>query len=211
LTSTKVINSELHATKLPYRTKFIGMKIKKVTVFGTGDFGARIAFHIAYNQIDVTVYDQDYGLLEEARTRFREFGSFYKKQFEADIKDIEAALANIAYSIDIKEAAGNAQLIIEAVPEDLEVKKSFYNILKETAPKNSIFATTSQGLDLEALAQASGRAGKFINLHFTGSKDYNAIEIIGLPDTQKAVLQTVTEFSENIGLVPTVRIVENQE
>ncbi|WP_051205244.1 3-hydroxyacyl-CoA dehydrogenase NAD-binding domain-containing protein [Salinimicrobium xinjiangense] len=186
------------------------MAINKVTVLGTGSFGARIAFHIAYNKVDVTVYDQDYGLLEEARTKFREFCGYYQKHFNASPEDTEAALANIAYSMEIEEATGNADLIIEAIAEDLKAKKELYYILRKTGPDNAFFATTSQGLDPELLAKASGRPEKFLSLHFSGNKDQNIIEIIGFPQTQKKVLDAVANFSEGIGLLPTIKKVEPQ-
>lgn len=188
------------------------MKIDKVTVFGTGKFGSRLAFHIAYNNVDVTVYDRDYGLLEEARTRFREFADYYEQNFEASKENVEAALANIAYSMDITEAAGNAQLIIEAVAEDLEAKKSFYRELQKTAPKNAFFVTTSQGLDPEILARALGRPEKFLTLHFTGKSIENlSIEIITLPNTRKEAIKSVIQFSENIGMEVNLRHLEQQD
>ncbi len=181
------------------------MKIEKITVFGTGNFGARIAFHIAFNNVDVTVYDMDYGLLEEARTKFREYAEHYRKHFNASEKEIEAALANIAYSINIEEAAGNAHLILEAVTEDLEVKRKFYEELKKTAPKNAIFATTSAGLDLDVLAEISGRPEKFMNFHFTGDENKrNSAEIIILPSTEPASVKDIKDFAEKIDLKVTV-------
>jgi 3-hydroxybutyryl-CoA dehydrogenase len=188
------------------------MKIEKVTVFGAGKFGARLAFHIAYQNVDVTVYDRDYGLLEEARTRFREFADYYEQNFEASKENVEAALANIAYSMDITEAAGNAHLIIEAVAEDLAAKKNFYRELQKTAPKNAIFVTTSKGLDPEMLASISGRPNKFLTLHFTGNlKEILSIEVISLPNTRKDILNSVVQFSEDIGMKVHVRHLEQQD
>lgn len=188
------------------------MKIEKVTVFGTGKFGARLAFHIAYNNVDVTVYDRDYGLLEEARTRFREFADYYGKHFDASKNRVEAALANIAYSMDITEAAGNAQLIIEAVAEDLTAKKGFYRELQKTAPKNAIFVTTSEGLDPELLAKTSGRSEKFLTLHFLGKlKESLRIEILALASTRQDVLKSVVKFSEEMGMDVQLRHLEQQD
>lgn len=188
------------------------MKIEKVTVFGTGNFGARLAFHIAYNKVDVTVYDRDYGLLEEARTKFRELKGYYSQHFDASDEDLEAALANIAYSMDVTEAAGNADLIIEALPEDMQVKKDFYKELDKTAPKNSIFASTSAGLDPEKLSKASGRPNKFLNFHFTGSRDHiHSVDIVTLPVTDNSVLKDVTGFAEDLGMQVTVKKLEQQK
>lgn len=187
------------------------MNIKKVTVFGAGNLGARLAFHIAYNNFDVTVYEQDYSLLEEARTRFREFGDNYRQNSGASKEQINAALANIAYSMDITEAAGNAQLIIEAVAEDLEDKKSFYRELQKTAPQNAFFVSTSQGLDPEILSKASGRPENFLILHFIGKiSESPSLEIIALPAARQNVLQTVAEFSETIGMEIDIKYPEKQ-
>lgn len=188
------------------------MEIKKVTVFGTGKFGARLAFFIAYNKIDVTVYDQDYGLLEEARTKFREFSSQYVENYDASPEDVERALAYIAYSMDITEAAGNADLIIEALPEELDVKSEFYKELKKTAPKKAIFVSTSAGLDPEELSKASGRSGKFLNIHFTENEGpTGTAEIIVLPATDPTVLKTITNFTEELGIRVTVNKLEQQD
>lgn len=187
------------------------MTIQKVTVFGTGNFGARIAFHMAFNKVDVTVYDQNYGLLEEARTKFREFGLYYRDKFNTGEKEIDAALANIAYSMDITEAAGNAELIIEAVAEDIKIKKDFYKKLQKAAPKNAIFASTSMGLDPETLAKASARPDQFLNLYFdAGINESNAVRIVALPSARPNVLNPVADFFENIGLHVTVNHLEQQ-
>ena len=181
------------------------MTIQKVTVFGTGNFGAGLAFHIAFNSMDVTVYDQDYGLLEEARTKFRELADTYKKNYGATKGQLEAALANIAYSMDITEAAGNAQLIIEAVVEDLDAKKSFYNELHKTAPQNAFFVSTSRGLDPDILAKASGRPGYFLVVHFKGNiGESPSLEIIASQSVREDAVKTVAEFSENLGMVVTL-------
>ena len=114
--------------------------------------------------------------------------------------------------MDITEAAGNAHLIIEAVAEDLTAKKNFYRELQKTAPKNSIFVTTSEGLDPEMLARVSGRSNKFLTLHFTGNlKENLPIEIITLPYTRKDVLSSVVQFSENIGMEVHLRQLEQQD
>ncbi|NJW55460.1 3-hydroxyacyl-CoA dehydrogenase NAD-binding domain-containing protein, partial [Salinimicrobium oceani] len=112
------------------------------------------------------------------------FADEYVNKFSATPQDVETALAYIAYSMDIPEAAGNAHLIIEALPEDLAVKKTFYNELKITAPKNAIFASTSAGLDPGELSKASGRANKFVNFHFSQeSGPTGTLIIISLPAT----------------------------
>ncbi|MFD2518614.1 3-hydroxyacyl-CoA dehydrogenase NAD-binding domain-containing protein [Salinimicrobium flavum] len=184
------------------------MIFKKITVFGTGSFGARIAFHLAFNKVDVTVYDRDYGLLEEARTKFREMGDRYLEQFNTTSENVEAAMAHIAYSMDLTEAVGNAQLVIEAVTEDLGVKKKIYNQLRQTAPQNALFATTTTSLDPEELSRALGRPDKFVVFHLTGQKDKtDSAEVIGLSSTDPQILEKVAAFIQEAGMeVTTIKM-----
>lgn len=187
------------------------MNIEKVTVLGSGNLGARLAFQIAYHKIDVTVYDLNYDFLENARTKFREFGDYYKDHCQASEEQIAAALANIAYSKEIPEAVGNAQLIIEAVTENASIKKKIFKILKKTAPKNAIFGTTSENLDLEALATLSGNPEKFVHLRFYETTTHStAAELIGTSGTQPEVMETMALFAQKIGLDISIKSIKRK-
>ena len=178
------------------------MKIKKITVLGSGVLGAQIVFQTAFHHFDVTVYDLDEGLLETARTKFRELGDRYMKDINASMEDIEAALANIAYSTDITAAVGNADMVIEAIPEDLEIKKKVFKKLGEVAPEHTIFTTNSSTFLPSQLAEETGRPEKFLALHFANEIwKHNTAEIMSHPGTDSKVFDAVSSFAQEIGMV----------
>lgn len=176
------------------------MKVEKVTVFGAGQLGAQLVFHIAYKGFDVTVYDLDDGLLEEARTKFREFGEDFKKMKPSASQEADNALARIAYSKDITEAVGNADVAIEAVPDDYDLKKEFFASLGKVAPRNTIFSSTTSSRSLKDIADASGRSNKFLALHFDDKIwEDNHAEVISFRATDKQALDTIISFISDLG------------
>lgn len=178
------------------------MKLKKITVFGSGVLGAQIALQAAFHKFDVTVYDLNDGLLEKAKAKFREIGERYIQDLQASQEDVAAAYARLAYSTEIKEAVGNADLAIEAIPEDVEIKKNFYTELGKVAPEKTIFATNSSTLLPSQFAKETGRPEKFLALHFANEIwKQNTAEVMGHPDTDPEVFETVVSFAKDIGMV----------
>ena len=178
------------------------MNLKKITVFGSGVLGAQIAFQAAFHKFDVTVYDLDDSLIEVAKTKFIEIGDRFKEDLGATQEEIDAALANFAYSTDLEEAVGNTDLAIEAIPEDLTLKKEFYSKLGKLAPKKTIFATNSSTLLPSQMAEETGRPEKFLALHFANEIwKQNTAEVMGHPKTNPKVFDTVAQFAKDIGMV----------
>ena len=177
------------------------MEIKKISLFGAGELGTQIAFHVAYNGFDVTIYDRNEELLEQARTGFRELSECYKNDLGSSQEQTKAALSRLAYSTHIGEAVGNADLAIETVAEDIQIKKEFYNSLGEVAPEKTIFATVSSTLLPSQLAGETGRLEKFIGLRFRDLVDEQPlVEVIGTPGTDPEVYQSVLELFEKTGM-----------
>lgn len=178
------------------------MNFKKITVFGSGVLGAQIAFHIAFHHYDVTIYDLNNELLEKAKLKFTALGDRYIKDLNASPEDINTALENIDYSTNIKEAVSNADLAIEAIPEDLELKREFFSTLGKLAPEKTVFATNSSTLLPSRMAKETGRAQNFIALHFANEIwKQNTAEVMGHPDTDPAVFERIVRFAEGIGMV----------
>ncbi|MFT0860402.1 3-hydroxyacyl-CoA dehydrogenase NAD-binding domain-containing protein [Ancylobacter sp. G4_0304] len=130
--------------------------IRKVAVLGTGVLGSQIAFQTAYSGLDVTDYDISEEALEQARQRFAMLVETYGKEVAGadDGKAVES-LQRITLSADLGSAVGDADLVIEAVPEVLAIKQALYEKLAGLAPGSTIFATNSSTLlpsDLKAFA-----------------------------------------------------------
>ncbi|SFR83813.1 3-hydroxybutyryl-CoA dehydrogenase [Agromyces sp. CF514] len=178
--------------------------IANVTVLGTGVLGSQIAYQTAFSGFDVVAYDISDAALETAKQRFAGLAETYVREGVAGAVDgAQAALARITYSADLGEAVANADLVIEAIPEQLALKQSTYEQLATLAPERTIFATNSSTLLPSDLAPFTGRADRFLALHFANRVwAHNTAEVMGTEATDPAVYATVADFAGKIGMVP---------
>lgn len=178
--------------------------IDKVTILGTGVMGSQIAFQIAYSGFDVSAYDINEEILEQARKKFAHLAAVYEKEVpDADSDKTAKAIARISLSSNLADAAEDADLVIEAVPEVLEIKRDIYEKLATVAPAKTIFATNSSTLLPSDIKDFTGRPDRFLAMHFANMIwKLNSAEIMGTPDTDPAVFDTVVAFASQIGMVP---------
>ncbi|OBF44370.1 3-hydroxybutyryl-CoA dehydrogenase [Mycolicibacterium peregrinum] len=178
--------------------------IKKVTVLGTGVLGSQIAFQSAFKGFTVTAYDINDKVLEAGKDRFAKLAETYANEVP-DARDGKAqeALSRLTLTSDLKDAVADADLVIEAIPEILDLKRDTYQKLGELAPAKTIFATNSSTLLPSDLKDSTGRPDKFLALHFANRVwQFNTAEIMGTTDTDPAVFAEVAEFAKAIGMVP---------
>lgn len=94
-------------------------------------------------------------------------------------------------------------LISESIPENVEIKKAFYQALAKVAPEKTIFTTNSSTTLPSDYAMVTGRPEKFLALHFAnGIWDANVGEVMGHPGTDPKIFDRVVEFASEIGMVP---------
>jgi 3-hydroxyacyl-CoA dehydrogenase len=179
--------------------------IQNVTVIGTGVLGSQIAYQAAFHGFSVTAYDVTDDALEHARTRIAQLAPVYvaDKVAGATPDSTEAAAAGIRYSSDLAQAVADADLVIEAAPESIDIKRDLYQRLAEAAPQKTIFATNSSTLLPSDLKDFTGRADRFLALHYANQVwRQNTAEIMGTIDTDPDVYRSVVDFAERSGLVP---------
>ena len=177
-------------------------RLKNITVLGTGVLGSQIAFQTAFRGFEVVAWDIDEAALNAAELRFRALVARYVHDGVAG-GTAEEAMNRIHYSADLTEAVKDADLVIEAVPEALQIKLDTYTKLSEVAPAKTIFATNSSTLLPSKLMDATGRPDRFLALHFANEIwKFNIAEVMGTPKTDPAVYDTVVEFAGDIGMVP---------
>lgn len=175
-----------------------------VTVLGAGVLGTQIALQTARHGVPVTVYD----VSADAVTAGRERLAGIVEQYLGDVGDgerpaAEAAVARIAFTADLPEAVSAADLVIEAVPERLDLKREVYGRLAAVAPADTVFATNSSTLLPSAIADATGRPDRFLALHFANHVwRQNTAEVMGTEQTDPDVFERVATFAEEIGMVP---------
>lgn len=179
--------------------------IKTVTVLGTGVLGSQIAYQAAFHGFAVTAYDLDDDALEQARAKFAKLAGIYRAANIAGATDgkAESALGNLRLTADLADAVADADLVIEAVPELLQLKRDLYRKLAELAPARSIFATNSSTLLPSDLKESTGRPDRFLAIHYANNIwAQNIAEVMGTGDTDAQVFDAVVEFARNSGLEP---------
>jgi 3-hydroxybutyryl-CoA dehydrogenase len=180
-------------------------QIKTLTVLGTGVLGSQIAYQAAFHGFAVTAYDVDGVALEKARARLARLVGIYRAANVggAGESKAEAALDNLRLTADLGDAVADADLVIEAVPELLEVKRDVYRMLAELAPAKTIFATNSSTLLPSDLKDSTGRPDRFLAIHYANNIwAQNIAEVMGTAETDPAVFDAVVEFARNSGLEP---------
>jgi len=179
-------------------------KINKVTVLGTGVLGSQIAFQTAYSGFEVSVYDIDEAAIAKARQRFDALVERYEQEVPgADGPKLHTALARIGFFTDLGAAVADTDLVIEAIPEVLELKRQTYARLGQLAPGKTIFATNSSTLLPSKMKDATGRPDRFLALHFANEIwKYNTAEVMGTDDTDPKVFDALVDFAAAIGMVP---------
>jgi 3-hydroxyacyl-CoA dehydrogenase len=175
-----------------------------VTVVGAGVLGTQIAFQVANHGIADRAYDLDDQAITTAERRLRSILTRYlADRGEEDRTAAEDAIDRISFTTDLRSCAADADLVIEAAPEILELKQHLYTQLGTTAPESTIFATNSSTLLPSQLADSTGRPDRFLALHFADHiwrKD--TAEIMGHAGTDPTVFERVAAFAEEIGMVP---------
>lgn len=178
------------------------MNFKNITVAGSGVLGYQIAFQTAFHGFNVTVYDINDEVLEKAKVKFNQLSEAYVRDLKASPEQLKATFDRLAYNSDLSKAVIDADLVIEAVPENPIIKTDFYTQLGKVAPSKTIFATNSSTMLPSQFAAATGRPSQFIALHFANSIWVNnTAEIMGHSGTSSEVFDEVVEFAKAIGMV----------
>jgi len=175
-----------------------------VTVLGAGVLGTQIALQTARHGVPVVVYDIDDQAVAAGRARLDGIVQQYLDDVGPEERPAtEAALARITFDTDLARAVAHAGLVVEAVPERLDLKRGVYARLAEVAPAETVFATNSSTLLPSAIADATGRPDRFLALHFANHVwRQNTAEVMGTEQTDPAVFERVATFAEEIGMVP---------
>lgn len=185
--------------------------MQNLTVLGAGVLGSQIAFQAAYQGKNVVAYDINDEVLANLAARWEYLKPLYLRDLpEATPEKLDAAVKRIHTSSDLAGALKDAEIVIEAVPEVLEIKRDTWSKAGAVAPASTVFATNSSTLLPSDIADATGRPEKFLALHFANEVwRQNTGEIMGHASTAPQYLDAVATFAEEIGMVP-VRLKKEQ-
>jgi len=131
--------------------------IKKVGIIGAGFTGKQIAAQTALHDFFVSVYDIDPEVLESAE---KYITGVLKRKNKID------SIQNVSYYSDLDKALEDVDLVVEAVPENLELKKKIFSQIDNIAPAHTIIGTNSSSYPVSKIESAVKRKDKVLNLHF---------------------------------------------
>lgn len=179
------------------------MKIKNVTVAGTGVLGSQIAFQTAFKGFEVSSYDINEEALEKGKERFKVLQKRYQEDNYGTKEEVDAAYKRISFYTDLAKAVENADLVIEAVPELLKIKQDFYKKLSEVANEKTIFASNSSTMIPSQIVDFTDRPEKYLHLHFANEIwKLNIAEVMRHERTSPEVFEEVIQFAKDIAMVP---------
>ncbi|MDP9885369.1 3-hydroxybutyryl-CoA dehydrogenase [Sinomonas atrocyanea] len=177
--------------------------VRKVLVVGSGAMGRQIGMAAAVAGFTTAVRDVSASATAAAEADMRRWldGRIAKGRLtEADAAD---AWERLTFTTDLAGAAADADLVIEAATERLDVKRSIFAELDALAPAHAILATNSSTLASSTVADATGRPDKVCNLHFFNpALVMKAVEIVRNPQTSDETVATVTEVARAMGKSP---------
>jgi 3-hydroxybutyryl-CoA dehydrogenase len=179
--------------------------IKNVSVIGAGQMGNGIAHVFAQAGFRVTLIDVNATQLEKAiATIGKNFDrQIAKGTIAEDVKT--AALNNISTTTDLAVGVANAQLVVEAATENIELKLKIFKAIDEAAPQGCILATNTSSISITKIAAATTRPQHVIGMHFMNPVPVmKLVEIINGYATNKDVTTTIVELSKTLGKVPCV-------
>ncbi|MFC6155026.1 3-hydroxyacyl-CoA dehydrogenase [Nocardioides yefusunii] len=179
--------------------------LERVTVLGMGVLGSQIAFQAAFSGKQVTAYDISTDAVAAGEQKLAALQDSYRTDLPGAEAKFPATLERLRTTHDLADAVAGADLVIEAVPERLDIKQDLYGKLAAVADPHTLFATNSSTLLPSDIAPSTGRPDKFLALHFANQIWIrNTAEVMPGPDTDPAAVVALTEFAEEIGMVPIV-------
>jgi 3-hydroxybutyryl-CoA dehydrogenase len=183
--------------------------IKNVLIVGAGTMGQQIGFQFAMYDSNVIMYDIKEEFLIKAMERIKRIAAGFIESGQLTQEKADAAMARIKTTVNMPDAAKNADLVSESVPEDPELKGKIFSQLNTLCPARTIFTSNTSTLLPSMYAQATGRPEKFLAFHFHDIRVTNLVDVMPHPGTSPEIVEMVREFAQRAGLLPIVLKKEN--
>lgn len=202
--------------------------MKNITVIGGGVLGSQIAFQTAYCGFNVTIWLRSHESVNRTKTKLLELKKKYTENinlmnsnegitfnnwcngisnyenfnYKECIKRVDDAYKNIKFEIDLGTSIKNADLVIESLIEDFNIKKDLYLKMSYLLPKKTIVTTNSSTMLPSKLAKYTGRPEMFLSLHFANSIwKNNTAEVMKHDKTSDKSFNEVIKFAKEINMV----------
>jgi 3-hydroxybutyryl-CoA dehydrogenase len=176
------------------------MELNKIAVMGAGMMGTGIAQVVAMGGYPVSVRDIASDFLDKSKARIEKKLRELVEKGRLSEQDAKNISGRMTFMEDLRTAVTEADLIIEAVPENLELKRKVFSELDKMAKPSAIFASNTSELSISSLASSTRRPKQVIGTHwFFPPQVMKLIEVIVTPETSGETLETTVAFCRKIG------------
>ncbi len=178
-------------------------KIERVCVFGAGTLGWQITLQCAYHSHPVNLYDVSISALENAKSNISSELESWVETGKITTKLKELTIQRVRFESDPNKAVKGIDLVIEAVPEKLEVKRKVFEELDDLCDVDAIIATNSSSIRVSLIEDATKRRDRVLNTHFYSQPwTSRIVELMRGNMTSDETITLVREFMRSIGMLP---------
>jgi len=180
------------------------MYIFKAAVLGAGAMGAEIAQVISFSGLPVILKDVDQAMLDKGMDRIRKIYQGRVDKGKMTASDMESKMSLITPALDYSEF-GDVDIVIEAVPETMKVKRAVLEDAAKAVPESTIFASNTSALSISEMGRYGGRPAKTLGMHFFNPAHVmKLVEVIPGLDTNQETVDDVVQFTESLRKIPVV-------
>ena len=176
--------------------------IQRVAIVGAGNMGSGIAQKSAQEEFDVQMVDREQQWVDRGQNIIANFltEAVERRIFsEQQVDDIKERITGV---VGVENTAEDTDLVIEAVFEDFDIKIAVFKTLDEACGENTILASNTSSLSVNALAEATGRPDRFVGLHFFYHPAKNRlVEVIPAASTSQQSIDRVVQYCKMLGKV----------
>src|SRR5437763_3665831 len=179
--------------------------IRQIAVIGTGTMGRGIAYLAAVAGYDTVIHDADAAALDAARASVESTLRKATEKGKLAAANAETAMQRLQTAADLEPAVRQADLIIEAVPEELDLKKNIFGQADLFCDEESILASNTSSISISELSGAVERRDRFVGLHFFNPPHImKLIEIVRGERTSDDTIAEVRAVAEKMGKQPII-------
>ncbi len=178
-------------------------KLEKVAVNGSGILGTQIAMMAVYGGYSVKIFDPQADAFSATYNKLKNDLSSKNVTPFIPWDQWERCKSSVQRAASLDEAVKDAQLVIEAAPENVDLKNKIFAELGRKAPPDAILATNSSSIPVSRMEASSGRPERCLNIHFYFPlQGTNMVDIMGGSKTLPEVFQAGVDWIKSIGCIP---------
>jgi enoyl-CoA hydratase/3-hydroxyacyl-CoA dehydrogenase len=177
--------------------------INSITVLGAGNMGHGIAEVAALAGYDVTMRDINEEFVQDGYDDLEWSLQKLAENEQISEEEADAALDRVTPMVDFEESVADADVVIEAVPEKMEIKEDVYGELSEYAPDHAVFASNTSSISITDLSETTDRPEQFCGMHFFNPPvRMQLVEVISGAHTEDWVLDLIEDLADDFGKSP---------